>query len=86
MGKVAITFRLMPEGPDVEMSVIEEEVKKALGDSLRSMKSKPFAFGLNALFAVAVIMDEGGADERLESALSQIKGVQSVETVGLDLI
>lgn len=86
MGKVAITFRLMPEGPDVEMDLIQEEVKKALGDSLKSMESKPFAFGLNALFAVAIILDEEGAASKLETALSQIKGIQSVETVGLDLL
>lgn len=86
MGKVAITFRLMPESPDVDMNAIEEKVKEALGDSLKSMESKPFAFGLNALFAVAVVMDEEGASARLEDALSQIKGIQSVETVGLDLL
>jgi translation elongation factor aEF-1 beta len=86
MGDVAITFRLMPEGPEIEMSAIEEKVKEMLGVSFRSMQSKPFAFGLDALFVVAVVKDEKGAADRLESALSQISGVQTVETVGLDLL
>lgn len=86
MGDVAIKFRLMPEGPEIEMSAIEEKVKETLGESFRSMQSKPFAFGLDALFVVAVVKDEEGAAERLESALSQINGVQTVETVGLDVL
>lgn len=86
MGQVAVTFRLMPEGPETEMKALEEKVRATLGKSFRSMQTKPFAFGLNALFVIAIVEDAEGATEKLESALSRIEGVQTVETVDLDLL
>jgi translation elongation factor aEF-1 beta len=86
MGKVAITFRLMPEGLETDIEKIQEEVKAILGDYVKSMQSKPFAFGLNALYVVALVPDEKGIADKLESSLAQIKEIQGIEVVGLDLL
>ncbi|MEE9223316.1 MAG: elongation factor 1-beta [Thermoplasmata archaeon] len=86
MGKVAITFRLMPEGLETDIDKLQEDVKALLGDFVKSMQSKPFAFGLNALYVVALVPDEKGIADKLESSLGEIKEVQGVEVVGLDLL
>ncbi len=86
MGKVMLTFRLMPEGPETDLGKVEEDVRATLGDAFKNAQSKPFAFGLDALFVVAVVPDEQGAADRLESALAKIDNVQGVEIVGVDLV
>lgn len=86
MGKVMITFRLMPEGPETDLGKVEEDARSVLGDSFKNAQSKPFAFGLDALFIVCVVPDEQGAADRLESSLGQIENVQGVEIVGVDLV
>jgi elongation factor 1-beta len=86
MGKVMITFRLMPDGPETDLGKIEEAARGILGDSFKNAQSKPFAFGLDALFIVCVVPDEQGAADRLESSLSQIENVQGIEMVGVDLV
>jgi translation elongation factor aEF-1 beta len=86
MGKVAITFRLMPEGLETDIEKLQEEVKAILGDYVKSMQTKPFAFGLNALYVIALVPDEKGIVDELESSLGGIKEIQGVEVVGLDLL
>ena len=86
MGNVMITFRLMPEGPEIDVGKIEEDARSILGESFKNAQSKPFAFGLDALFIVCVVPDEQGASDRLESLLAKIENVQGVEIVGVDLV
>jgi translation elongation factor aEF-1 beta len=86
MGKVVITFRLMPEGPETDVGKIQEEVGDILGEGLKSVQSKPFAFGLDALYVVAAVPDEKGIADKLESSFADIDGVQGVETIGVDLL
>ncbi len=86
MGNVMITFRLMPEGPETDMGKIEENARSILGESFKNAQSRPFAFGLNALFVVCVVPDEQGVADRLESSLGKIENVQGVEVVGVDLV
>lgn len=86
MGKVMLTFRLMPEGPETDLGRVEEDVKAVLGNSYKNSQTRPFAFGLNALFVVAIVPDEQGVADRLESSLSRIENVQGVEIVGVDLV
>ncbi len=86
MGKVMITFRLMPEGPETNLEEIEKNAREILGGAFKSSRSQPFAFGLNALYIIAVVPDEQGIADKLETSLGQIEGVQGVETVDLDLV
>jgi translation elongation factor aEF-1 beta len=86
MGKVAITFRLMPEGLETDIDKLQEEVKGILGEYIKSMQVKPFAFGLNALYVIALVPDEKGIVDRLESSLGEIKDIQGIEVVGVDLL
>ena len=86
MGSVAITFRVMPEGEDVDFAALKEGVRRALGAAFRSMEEKPVAFGLKAIHALAVVDDAGGGSDRLETSLQGVPGVGSVEAVDVTLV
>ncbi len=86
MGRVAVTFRIMPEGSEVDVAGLESSVREALGVSLRDVALRPIAFGLKALEATVVVEDAAGAAERLEESLRGIAGVGEVETLGVSLL
>ena len=86
MGSVAITYRIMPEDASTDLGPIREGIKKAVGPALKGMQEKDVAFGLRAILALAVVDDASGAGEKLESALSAIPHVGSVEAIDLPLI
>lgn len=84
MGEVAITYRLMPSGLEVDLKGVRDKAMEILGERrFHSSEVKPIAFGLNALEVTAVVEEVEGLGERLESELAAIEGVQSIETVAL---
>jgi len=84
MGEVAITYRLMPSGLEVDLKGVQDKAKEILGERrFHSSEVKPIAFGLNALEIVAIVEEVEGLGERLEGELAAIEGVQSIETVTL---
>jgi len=86
MGSVAITFRVMPEGVEVDLGTLKTNVRHALGNAFRSLEERPVAFGLKAIHAIAVIDDASGGSEQLEQSLSTLPGVSSVETLDVTLV
>lgn len=86
MGKVAVTFLIMPEGAEVDIGAVETSVRGSLGPSVRDVAVRPIAFGLNALEATVVVEDAGGEAERIESQLRGVEGVGEVETLGVSLL
>jgi len=86
MGRVAVTFRIMPEGSEVDVAGLESSVRRALGGSLRDVAVKPIAFGLKALEATVVVEDAAGAAEGLEVRIRGLTGVGEVETLGVSLL
>jgi translation elongation factor aEF-1 beta len=86
MGSVAITYRIMPEDVSTDLGPIREGIKKAVGPKLKGMQEKDVAFGLRAILALALVDDASGEGEKLESALSAIPGVGSVEAIDVTLI
>ena len=86
MGSVAITYRIMPEDAGTDLAPIREGIKKAIGPALKGMQEKDVAFGLRAILALAVVDDASGGGEKLESALSAIPGVGSVEAIDVTLV
>lgn len=86
MGRVAVTFRIMPEGSEVDVDSLESSVRSTLGNVLRDVAVRPIAFGLKALEATVVVEDEAGQAERVEERLRGISGVGEVETLGVSLL
>jgi len=86
MGKVAVTFRILPEGAEVDVGSLEGAVRKALGAAVRDVAVRPIAFGLKALEATVVVDDAAGQADRLEERLREVAGVSEVETLGVSLL
>lgn len=88
MGEVGLQYRVLPEGLDVDLKKLEEDIKKALpeGAKLRAAEQRPVAFGLKALHILIVMDDKKGGAEQVESAITGVAGVQSAEIVEMGLL
>lgn len=81
MGEVAVTIRLMPESPEVDLDRLEVAIKERI--KVHSISREPIAFGLEALRVVAVVQDAAGGTEPLEQKLANLPGVGNVQVVNL---
>ena len=88
MGEVGLQYRILPEGLDVDLKKVEEDIKKSLPEfaTLRVAEQRPLAFGLKALHVLVVMDDKKGGAEQVEDAISGVAGVQSVEIVEMGLL
>jgi len=86
MGKVAVTFRVMPEGVEVDLDAVQSRLRESLRERLKKLEVKPVAYGLRAVEAIVVLEDAAGEMERVESLLSKIPGVGGVETTEVTLL
>ena len=86
MSKVAVTFRVMPEGVEVDLDAVQSRLRDSLRERLKKLEVKPVAYGLRAIEAIVVLEDAAGEMERVESLLLQIPGVGGVETTEVTLL
>lgn len=89
MAKAVITFKLMPESPDVDLEEIKEKavdiakVNGAIG--ALQVKEEPIAFGLKAVLVLAMYQVEGTNFEQIAEEMKRIEHVQSAEVAKMDL-
>ena len=76
-GSVVVTFKIMPDGVETDMSSLENEVKKKIDPSKSEII--PIAFGLKSLVIVKVIPEKDGELEKVEEQIKSIPGVREVE-------
>lgn len=86
MRKVAVTFRVMPEGVEVDLDAVQSRLRDSLRERLKKLEVKPVAYGLRAIEAIVILEDAAGEMERVESLLLQIPGVGGVETTEVTLL
>lgn len=88
MGEVAVTLRLMPESPDIDLNAVRERISDVLPSNakLHGTEIRPIAFGLKALIAVIILGDTAGGTDLIEQKLSEIEGIQSVEVLEAGLL
>jgi len=88
MGDVLITYKIMPEGVDVDFEKMKEEVKNKIGPlgKVADFDLQPIAFGLKALVVKVIVKDEGGIADKIEEELSNIENVQGVVVEEVSLI
>ena len=88
MGEVGLQYRVLPEGLEVDLEKLEYAIKMALPEyaKLRAAEQRPLAFGLKALHVLIVMEDKKGGADKVESAISGVAGVQSVEIVEMGLL
>ncbi len=85
MANVIVTFKIMPEDPQVDLAKIEEQAKQKIadyaGEGETRVSEKPVAFGLKALEIIFVTDESKGTTDDLEKEISEIEGVRSVEVI-----
>lgn len=88
MGKVAMTYRMMPDSTDFSFDHLSAAIKSKLpgGAEMRDGKVVPVAFGLKSYIVMIVATDEEGVADKVENALAGIRGIQSVESVETTLL
>ena len=82
MATVILTFKIMPESPEVDLSAIEEKAKEAISNNkgeLGKAVIEPIAFGLKALNLFVTADEAEGSPDEMEDALRALEGVQSCE-------
>lgn len=79
MGDVAITFQVMPEGNEVDLEKLREDIDSRIDP--RSFEEEPVAFGLKALKVMKVIPEDAGGPDEFEDKIKDIDGVQNVKVV-----
>ena len=83
MGQVALTLKVMPESPDVDMNQLKERIKQAA--DVKQLVENPVGFGLVMLEVLLVFYDKIGAGD-FEGKISSIEGVGNVEAGDITLI
>jgi elongation factor 1-beta len=85
MGEVLLKYRVMPEGTEVDLNQLRDDLEAALPAfaKLQTAQPRPFAFGLSALVTAIVVQDEEGNNDKLEQILMELPGVQGVELLDM---
>ncbi len=84
MGKVAISLKVTPEGPDVDLDKLEKVIGKKF--PVEDAKREEIGFGLTVL-KLLIVRDEGeGGTDDIENDVAELDGVTSVEVENVSLI
>ena len=89
MGEAAVKMRVMPESTDVDLGKLKDAIKATIPSfaRLHAIEEKPVAFGLKALIVVTIMDDKGGhSPEEIETAISKVPEVESVEVEEVGLL
>ena len=89
MAKAIVTFKLMPESPDVDLGPVKEkalEIAREAG-SIGEMQTKeePIAFGLKAVLVLVMYEVEGSDFDGVAAKMAEIEHVRSAEVAKMDL-
>jgi translation elongation factor EF-1beta len=89
MAKAIITFKLMPESPEVDLVKVEQEGLKiakdngAIGEMVSEVKE--LGFGIKYVIIKGMYEVEGSDFEKISGQLETIKGVQNANIENMDL-
>ncbi len=88
MGKVAVSFKVMPSDENRDLTVIETGLKSDLSKSfaLGSSKIEELAFGIKVLKLIVIMSDEGGLVDSVEQRIRSFRDVGEVEVEEVSLI
>ena len=84
MGQVAITLKVMPESPEVDIGRLKEEIRNSV--DVKEIREEPIGFGLVALKVLIVLQDSTGGTDMIEKSISEISVVASVDTEDVTLL
>ena len=82
MATAGIQYKIMPESLETNLEKLKTEIKTKVetfeSGVLNDIKEEPIAFGLKALI-ITIALSEDEESDKLETALSEIEGISSVE-------
>ena len=89
MAKAIITFKLMPESPDVDLNVIKEKAlviaREAGAIGEMQSKQEPIAFGLIAVLILGMYDADKSDFDAIAAKMAKIEHVQNAEVAEMDL-
>ena len=90
MANTIITFKVMPESPDVDLEAIKKKVVAiATAEGAKgnvATEIQPIAFGLSALKVLGMYGDENGIDaDAIAAKMAEVENVQTAEVEKVDL-
>jgi elongation factor 1-beta len=84
MATAGIQFKIMPENIDTNLEELKSKIKESIetfeSGVFNEAKEEPIAFGLKALI-ITIALSEDEESDAVETALSEISGVSSVELI-----
>lgn len=84
IAKVVVKMKIMPTSPDVDLTVLEGNIKNIIekdGSHFHSANKVPIAFGLSSLEIIFLREESKGNIDAIEEALQKLDGVESVDTL-----
>ena len=91
MANAIVTFKIMPESPDVDMESVAEQAKKILANHKAKgdvkHKIEPVAFGIKHVYLYAMFetTDEGNDYDAMQAEFAKIEGVADSSLEKIDL-
>lgn len=85
MGTAIVTLKIMPESPDTDLKMIEDQALKLIAafsdERQKKVVIEPVAFGLKSVNITFLMDEKKGDTEPVEKQISEIEGVNSVECI-----
>jgi elongation factor 1-beta len=83
VNKIVATIKIFPEDIIISPKLLKTSIENALPKnvSLHRIDEEPIAFGLIALIAYVVMPETSGILDKVETVLSEIKGISQIETL-----
>ncbi|MBW3021240.1 elongation factor 1-beta [Candidatus Woesearchaeota archaeon] len=82
MADAIITFKIMPESPEVDLKDLENKATEMIakfGGEVGKVDIQPVAFGLKSLNLIFVMDETLGGTDDLEKDIEDLEGVMSCE-------
>ncbi|MBN1923258.1 MAG: elongation factor 1-beta [Nanoarchaeota archaeon] len=83
MAQVVITFKIMPESPDVDLTALQSKAESIISKAgeVGKVEIEPIAFGLKALKIFAIMDESKGSPDNIENELSSLENVSRAEVI-----
>jgi len=90
MAKLSVLaqLRVMPTGIEVDLKDLIERIRSSLPENtkIEAYREEDIAFGLKALVINLLMEDKAGGTQPVETAISNLEDVETVEVVGVTKI